>query len=208
MYDDDDDCPFTAASHTNYGDDCPMNDLQANVYDRCFDDDDCPFTAASHTNYGDEFLMDDDDIDDCQLQDDLCSNWDDDDSPFVVGDSQPHVDDPLPSHESHPTRHTQPHPSTLSRRIESSDSQMPLSFEPPMRSDLSPDAIALLTVAELSHNPEFMKVYRRLNNLQSTLREVADELLEQPSISAELRVRTLNQVRERVLEWRMGVPVA
>ncbi len=226
MYDDcfdDDDCPFTAASHTNYGDECLMDDAQANVVDECFDDDDCPFPLASQANYGDECLMDDsqanvydecfdDDDDDCLFTlashtnygDECLMDDDDDDSPFQ--DDSPSnvngVDDPLPSHESHPTRHTQPHSSTLSGRIELSDSQMPPpppcvpSFEPPMRSGLSPDIISRLTFDELLHNPEFM-------DLQTTVSNLMDENAEQ---RRKLHVRALNQARKRILEWRMRVP--
>ncbi|KAI9467240.1 hypothetical protein BJY52DRAFT_57960 [Lactarius psammicola] len=217
--DDDDDCLFTLTSHTNYGDERPMDDEQANVVDECFDDDDddddyyCPFTLASHASYGDECLMDDDD-DDGPFQDDARSNWDDDNTPFQ-GDSQSNVNDvgdPLPSHESRPTRHTQPHPSTLSGRIELSDSQMPLppsrvpSFELPARSGLSPDIISRLTLPDLFHNPEFTRVYTTLDDLRFTFINLADQLLEQRRINDELRVRVLNHSRERVLEWRMRIP--
>ncbi|KAH9173445.1 hypothetical protein EDB89DRAFT_2228874 [Lactarius sanguifluus] len=178
MYDDDDD-PFTVASHTDYGDECLMDDLQANVsshtnYDGCLmdDEDDYLFTTTLHTDYGDECLMDGVD-----------------------------VDDTLPSHESRPTRHTQPHPSAYSRPVELSDSQVPPPFESPMPSGVSPDIIAQLTFTELSHNPEFMKVYTGLDALRSTLSKLAAE-------RTEAEHSRLDQARERVLEWRMRVPDA
>jgi hypothetical protein len=163
--DDDDDCRFTLThSHSNYDDDCIMNDSQSNIVV----DDDFPF--EDDTNFDD----------------------DDDDYPFV-DDSQSNVNDvvvPLPSHESFTIRHTQPHPSTHTGRIESSSSsQMPPPFE------LSPDTIAQLTVAELSHNPEFMTLHRKVEQLQNTM-----SVLERQE-----RQERDAQAVKRIMEWRLGV---
>lgn len=162
-FDDDDDCRFTLThSQSNYDDDYIMNDSQSNIVV----DDDFPF--EDDTNF-------DDDSDDYPFVDDSQSNVND-------------VDDPLPSHESFPIRHTQPSPSTYNNRIESSSSsQMPPPFE------VSPDIIAQLTVAELAHNPEFMTLYRKVKDLQNTLLE--DHQRQQRDA----------QALERIMEWRLGV---
>ena len=171
------------------------------MYDDCFDDDDCPFTSASQSNDDDDCLMSNVVDDDPPFRDSQSYDEDDDDDdlPFT-DDSQSNVNqvnDPLPSHESRPTRHMQ------SGRIElleysPTSSQMPLqpsyipTFEP---SGLSPDIIARLTPAELSQNPEFMQLSNRLEFLQTTLN----------AYLYQRRIQARKRVWDRVLEWRLGV---
>ncbi|KAF8264954.1 hypothetical protein EI94DRAFT_1702857 [Lactarius quietus] len=74
----------------------------------------------------------------------------------------------------------------------SSSSQTPSPFEPP---HLSPDIIAQLTPAELAHNPEYMKLYQKVELLQDTVSVFETELID----------RREAQAIERVLRWRSEV---
>ena len=174
------------------------------MYHDSFDDDDYPFTAATQSNDDYDCLMVDSqsnaDNDDSPFRDSFDDD-DDDDAP-LMDDSQSNIN------QVNHSQTRQPHPSTLSGRIELSDSpmtsQMP-PFELPMSSGVSPDAIAQLTPAELSHNPEFMQLYNRFQTLQTTLSAYEVRRLCQQRIQAEIRARAKNQIEERVLEWRLRV---
>ena len=159
--------------------------------------DDCPFTSATQSN--DDY--------DCLMVDSQSNADNDDDDAPLMDDSQSNINQVNHS-QTRPTQHTQPHPSTLSGRIELSDSpmtsQMP-PFELPQSSGVSPDTIAQLTPAELSHNPEFMQLYNRFQTLQTTLSAFEVRRLCQQRIQAEIRARAKNQIEERVLEWRLRV---
>ena len=86
-------------------------------------DDDCPFTSATQSNDDYDCLMVDSqsnaDNDDSPFRD----SFDDDDDAPLMDDSQSNINQVNHS-QTRPTQHTQPHPSTLSGRIELSDSPM------------------------------------------------------------------------------------
>jgi hypothetical protein len=156
-------------------------------------DDNCRITLTdSWSNDDDDILMDDSQSiavvdDDLPFEDD--TNFDDDDSPFM-DDSLNDDDYPLPSHESYQTQYMQPHPNTHSGRMDMpGSSRIPHSFE---HSGLPPDIIARLTPAQLSHNPEFMRLYENVQLVQNTL-------------AAYEAHRRRVQFTQRILEWISGV---